>query len=342
MQANRKKQVAVIVIVIMLAILLLELFRDANGLKTRSAMISQQSQTKVNPAQPLPAHGVSSGVSNPAEVQSQRFTAAFLTPISFYGKVVDQYGLPVSEANVKLSSNDKPLGGNPSEYSRNTDANGLFSISGIVGLTLAVEVSKPGYRVMPPVDNKTASSGIFEYGLSSAKGPYQANRNAPTIFTLHKYGQLVALKKVGEKNFKVARDGTPLSIFLDNNHQIVIRCINTELNRPAGQREYDWRLEINVLNGGLIIRKDSFVFEAPESGYQSGEIINMPTSLPIGQWRDSVQRSYFIQFNDNTFARVNLDMQAGGDHFVVWESFLNPTPGSRNLEFDPAKVLKSP
>jgi hypothetical protein len=65
------------------------------------------------------------------------------------------------------------------------------------------------------------------------------------------------------------------------------------------------------------------------------ETVEMPASLSRTQWRSSAERSYFVRFEDQTFARVKLEMQAGGDHFVVWESYYNPKADSRNLELAP-------
>ena len=153
------------------------------------------------------------------------------------------------------------------------------------------------------------------------------------IFRLHKVGATEPLVKIEEKNFRMARDGIPLSIAVDEQgaHQVVLRCWNQELQRPVGQRQYDWKLEVSVPNGGLLARKDAFDFEAPQDGYAPSETIDMPVSLG-SQWRSSVERSYFIRFADGNFARAKLEMHPGGDHFVVWESFYNPKAGSPNLE----------
>ncbi len=248
---------------------------------------------------------------------------------------MDQHGEPVPGADVRLGALDKPWGPS-SQYSRKTDSAGRFSIDGIVGCDLSVEVSKSGYLVLPPADNKITSSGSFNYGLQR---PHQPDADAPVVFTLHKQGQLEPLVKVGERNFRIARDGSPLAIELNeangSAHQVVLRCWNSDLARAAGQRQYDWRLEVSVPGGGLLVRKDAFAFEAPEDGYVESNTIEMPASLPPNEWRGSAERSYFIRFNDGTFARANLRMRAGGDHFVVWESFLNPKLGSRNLESAP-------
>src|SRR3954467_7277950 len=100
------------------------------------------------------------------EAPKRSFITAFNTPIAFYGRVMDQYGDPVPDADVKFSANDKASGGRPSEYAGKTDTGGRFSIEGIVGITLGVEVSKLGYYSIPPAYGKATSSGVFEYGIS--------------------------------------------------------------------------------------------------------------------------------------------------------------------------------
>jgi len=281
-----------------------------------------------------------------AESQKRRFLAAYLTPISFYGKVVDQHGEPVFGADIILAANDKPLGGNATEYTRKSDRTGLFSISEIRGVNLGVEVSKLGYLGIPPDDLKITSSGVFEYGVPSVTGPRLPDQSNPAIFTLHKIGILEPLVKIGEKNFRIRRDGTPLLISLNgkNSHQVVLRCWTKDLGRPEGQNKYDWNFEIAPKDGGIQIRKDGFGFEAPTEGYQPYDTIDMPATLPFGfgGWDSNVNRSYFIRFDDQTFARVNLTMVAGGDHFVVWESYYNPKPNSRNLEYDATKPNPTP
>ncbi len=264
------------------------------------------------------------------------FIAAFSKSISFYGRVVDQDGTPISDADVTLAANDKPFGGRPSQYARKSDVDGLFSIEGIKGLTLAIEVSKPGYRVIPPADNKVTSSGLFEYGLSSIRGPYRSDKNTPTVFTLYRPGAPQILTKVGRKNFIISRDGAPLRISLDRDkaHEVIVRCWNNDRGRPVEQRQYDWRLEVTVVNGGLTPGAGIFDFIAPPDGYRPNEKIEMPASLSPQTWRAIVERSYFLRFDDGTFARAKLTMHAEGDHFLTWESFFNPAHGNRNLEGD--------
>jgi hypothetical protein len=300
-----------------------------------------------SPAQLTTAGSISpvmSGRSNPpATLQNRQFLSAFATPIEFYGKVIDQNGQPVSAASVKFVANDKPTGGRPSQFKTETDNSGNFSLTNVAGLTLAVDVSKPGYRPIPPEYGRVTSSGVFDYGLSSAKGPHRPDRANPIVFRLHKYGPQESLVRIEEKHFRIARDGSPLSIPLDRtpsrNHEVVLRCWNTETQGVAEQKPYDWSFEIIVAGGGLVRRNDELDFQAPESGYTARDQLAMTQNLPANQWQSFAALSYFIRFNDGIFARADIRIRAAGDHFVVWQSYLNPS-GSRNLEYDPAKAIK--
>jgi hypothetical protein len=180
------------------------------------------------------------------------------------------------------------------------------------------------------------SSGVFDYSLSSVHGVHHPNRESPVRFTLIKPGVLEPLDKIVSRDFRMARDGTPLEIVVDREqrHKVILKCWNNELQRPGTQRQYDWRFEIAIVNGGLIpsAGKDTI---APQDGYSPSERIEMPASLPPQQWSASIQRSFFIRFNDGVFSHASIEMHARGDHFVTWESVLNPKAGSRNLEQAP-------
>jgi hypothetical protein len=56
-------------------------------------------------------------------------------------------------------------------------------------------------------------------------------------------------------------------------------------------------------------------------------------------WNDSQSRAYFLTLANGTYARIDFTMAAGGDHFFSITSYLNPKPGHRNLEYDPAKQI---
>src|SRR5205814_8129094 len=93
-----------------------------------------------------------------------------------------------------------------------------------------------------------------------------------------------------------------------------------------------------VPNGGIQVRTDSFNFEAPETGYHDHEEISMAADTP--RWSPQGSGDYFVKLNTNVYARVTLQVLTNGDRFITVVSYLNPEPGSRNLEFDPKKQVR--
>jgi len=88
------------------------------------------------------------------------------------------------------------------------------------------------------------------------------------------------------------------------------------------------------------------LFEAPESGYaQSDEIV---VSSGAENWQPSLNRNYFLKMRDGSYARAEIGAETGVPqtrgifNYVTVDAYLNPKIGSRNLEFDPAKVIQSP
>ena len=78
------------------------------------------------------------------EIEEENSKDEWRTPIVFYGKVVDEKNAPVPKTTVDFSCNDLSANGT-SNYHTTSDAEGLFSISGISGKLLVVNVTKPGY-----------------------------------------------------------------------------------------------------------------------------------------------------------------------------------------------------
>lgn len=257
--------------------------------------------------------------------------SAYSTPIKFYGKVVDQAGIPVQGANVHLSVNDKPFGGGPSEYTRLTDRNGFFTIDA-AGLTMGVEVSKVGYREVSAKDGGQSSRRMFEFGLGGET--FRSGPEKPAVFLLYKVPDPETLIKTGPASFYFGTDGAPLQVGLDEknaSHGIVLRFWSSQLRGVDSPARYDWRLEISVPKGGIVAKDKEFEQEAPEKGYSASVALNMPASNGAS-WSDVVKRGYFIRFDDGVFARVTLTMHATEKRFVTVEGYVNPRQEARNLE----------
>lgn len=264
----------------------------------------------------------------------------FSSPIDFYGRAVDQHGNPVPHADVGYTAADK-FNRSGTNYTGQTDAQGFFQITGIQGAALGVAVRKVGYYFINETD-KTSPSSAATFGYSMGPDSYRRvppTKENPAVFILHKMGETVPLIRV-EQSSRIPKDGTPSTVDLMHGRLSPSGNFRVEAwtEAPAGGRKFTWRCRVTVPGGGLVERKGQFDFEAPEDGY--AESVEIDMSATSEGWSSQQQRDFFVKLPDRRYARVNFTMIAGGNHYFLLESFLNPTSGDRNLEFDPEKAIK--
>ena len=265
------------------------------------------------------------------EREKKIWDTGLATPIQFYGKVEDEKGNPVEAARVHISMHDR-LGGGGADTEQKTDKDGLFSASGH-GLGLGVVVFKDGYYQLPQ------SYGSFGYAQGAGNGAPHPDPSTPAIFILRKMGKTEPLIVV-RHNYPIAKNGTPVEINLATGKAVqasqseikVEAWTNDQGHQVNSNRPYDWRCRITVPGGGLVQRAGEFDFDAPSDGYADSDEIDMPANLGQ-QWRTQDSRNYFVRLANGMYARLEFRMIAGGDHFFKITSYLNPQPGSRNLEY---------
>ena len=163
------------------------------------------------------------------------------------------------------------------------------------------------------------------------------------MFVLRKKAVGEPLITVSSRQFKIAKTGDQQAVDLTTGKKATFGnttpAVQSWVNDSAKDEHnrFDWKCRIEVPGGGLVDR-DPGTFAAPEDGYAPIQEINMTRSM--ADWKDGVERDYFVKLRDNTYARVKFKMMTGGPYnFFVLESYLNPS-GSRNLEHDPAKEIK--
>jgi len=156
----------------------------------------------------------------------------------------------------------------------------------------------------------------------------------PVIFLLRKKGtgeNLIGVKQ----NYRVARDGTPLGIDLatgkattGGSGDFVVQCWTDDQGKASGQK-YDWHCVVTIPGGGVVPTDEEFPFQAPENGYVPTNGIAM---LADGtNWTSDVDLKFYYRLADGRYGRMTFSMIAGGQHFCMIDSVLNPS-GSRNLE----------
>jgi hypothetical protein len=260
---------------------------------------------------------------------------ALATPIIFYGKIIDQHGAAISDATISYGTLDR-FDAPGSKYEGKSDKNGNFSITDIKGAALRVGVRKAGYYAVPG-----KSSNAFAYGIgvdSNLQSP--PTKEEPAIFMLQKMGVADPLIKVSH-TYRISKSGAPIEVDLTSGNKTTHGDIRVETwtqdETPDQRGHYDWRCRVSVPDGCLIQRSGQFDFEAPIEGYRDYDELVM--SQTADDWQAQARREYFFKFNDGRYARIRFEIFAGGDHFFEVEPYVNPKPGSRNLEYDPNKRI---
>ncbi len=268
-----------------------------------------------------------------------RLMRVFVTPITFYGKVVDQHSMPIAAATVETIADDIPLGKGTTRLIQ-SDVDGLFTLSGVLGADLAVVVSKEGFHALTELQsrqfNLPPSHKGFAYALDTGDGIFKPDKANPQVFMLYRPGVREPLLTRPEVEWDLPEGGgsTVVSLHPDRNPQ---HSVKIELSFEQGitwwpQHPYDWRLEVSAVDGAVLQHTDLFPFEAPAEGYVASVVTDFPKKVPENQWKDRTEQSYYIRFNDNTYARIFIECYARENPLITLKSWLNPKTGSRNLE----------
>jgi hypothetical protein len=254
--------------------------------------------------------------------------ATWQSPIDFYGKVVDENSNAIAGAQISFHWVEIPDASGNRDTNSESDAAGLFSLHGQRGPDLSVSISKEGYY---------ATRGGATYGPGNPD--FSPNASNPVVFQLRKKGKgepLIVLKR----NYSLPRDGKPVSIDLStgatmqsDRGNLVIQCLTEDQEKASGGK-YNWRCVITIPRGGVTLTHEEPAFLAPENGYTESTEISMPSSRQ--DWKDEVNLKLYYWLPDGRYGRMNLSIIAGGQHFCIIDSALNPS-GSRNLE--PVEVL---
>jgi hypothetical protein len=258
------------------------------------------------------------------------------TPISFYGKVVDDSGAPVSGAAANLVWNDlSPRGTSRAQLI--SDAGGKFSIAGIHGKGMTVEVSKPGY------ENRVAKNrSDFEYAGFWEPTYHEPDPVNPVVFHLRKKAEAEPMVHYGPTLFSLPSNGAPAYFDLAVNRKTTEGAGNLAVRVSKGakvNKRFDWQLTIEAVNGaGLIDSGEEFLMRAPAEGYETQWTFAQQANDP--QFKSETQARFCVRTREGKFARILVRVFADYNEAPALdlEVFLNPS-GSPNLEFDARKAV---
>jgi hypothetical protein len=265
--------------------------------------------------------------------QSQELPAVFSlhTPIEFYGKVVDESGLPISGVQVQIGRLDASPG-NYTKTTVETDSEGLFSLSGVTGKALDIALEKEGYYY-----SRRTNPTSFEYSNPGADNFHRPNPHAPVIFHLRKKGEGVELitSQYGVRSalsFQAPTNGLPVRVDfasrkIDPRGPLQLETWKGAKEATTGKNNWGFRLTLH--EGGLVAHDDDFPFEAPESGYEQS--FEWYSAADGTNWQGRLRKRFYVKFGSPPrYGRLEIETPALSP-VVYLEYAVNPD-GSRNLE----------
>lgn len=271
-----------------------------------------------------------------ADLMRSAQAAANQTPITIFGRVVDQFGAPVAGAHVTCGiligggwDASSSLG-----YGTTTSATGAFQFLGLHGERAALKMENSGYEF----NWRSYLSWWADYVPDSAN---------PAIFVMYKLQGSEPMIKARVKA-RVPINTGEVHIDLLTGKQstgagdLAVR-FSCDAPAPSDAPVFGWTLEINVPAGGLTAINDRYPNVAPSSGYSAHEAF----AVSAGQrnWVGVFHGYYYFSArNGSLFGRIRLTVGPDANRAftnIEGEVYENPN-GSRNLEYNPGKRIIVP
>ena len=266
-------------------------------------------------------------------------------PINYYGKVVDQDEQPISGVRVRYSIQSlyalPLLPGAKSEYfDVVTDASGFFVIEGHKGSALGIDsLTKEGYKY-------SAKAGRAALYSGNGDRDYKPDATNPEIFTMVKKGAADPLVYY-KVHLSVPCDGTPVRIdTMSGKVESAGDCQITLKREPYniifGGPRFSWSVKMELIGGGLVELMGMGTYRAPQEGYEREFVYGQAADDP--KWGGGLRKVFYIKTREGRYGRFNIDLDADYQPPPAragLEVYLNPTPGLRNLEYDPSMQAPS-
>jgi len=256
---------------------------------------------------------------------------AGMLPIQFYGKVVDQHGVKVTNAKVPFCLSGALLASGKGCGATFTDADGRFSIkSEGGGLTLYMmthpdidfQFPKPNYGGLHSA--RTLQMNFYGYQRTkSSNDPLwtDSSIDKPYIFTAWrqdkyenvKVGSILGFVKPNGSIFTYDFNKNSLERVLSGkqNGHLWVTCARGSI--PNQTEKADWKVTITPINGGIQATEDNYLNFAPESGYQPSLVIEMK--------EDSLEYRYILKNKRYFFTALNG--QVYGSLYVFIKPFID-------------------
>src|ERR1051326_1354834 len=249
------------------------------------------------PAGPVDAPSVSAERGASTGPQPQLPEAGSDLPIVFYGKLVDQAGEPVDEADILGTTVfHRGAARRTAHFSTKSDAEGLFQFEAGMGESLELAPRKEGYALAST--NNTAFYG-------SSKPEEERHHPDPKDPVIIKMWKLQGAEPLAAFDTRLSLSLPQPPVYFDFVTQMLSVTngdIKISLRRPPGiispSEHPDWTVEIEAEEGGGLREISSgdwtTTYWAPTDGYERKQVLLMSASPPH-QWSQDAKELFFVQ-----------------------------------------------
>lgn len=320
---------------------------------TSSVAVAQSTQNDSPPEIVQPhARTPYLGLNDPRWIERRRLreedpTYQWRTPIDFYGQVIDESNHPVAGASVEVA-----WSGTPEKYGGDgvgkrtliSDANGMFTLSGVEGKGITVRVFKDGYHVP-----RKSNMQWFDYAGFWEPTYIEPDRSKPVIFHLVR-------RPIAEPTYHVDLRSLPKPPVWETRIDFLAQPAESptggdivlKLTRPSNpgyQTPFDWQLKIEGLSGAeIFMSEDEFMLRAPDEGYQ--KTIAKEYKQVRGNSIETV-KFYVRNKARKLYAAVSVEVTPYYPNHATKEdtacfivtATVNPND-SPNVEYDPEKDIR--
>jgi hypothetical protein len=264
--------------------------------------------------------------------------------LQFVGRILDQYGIGVSDAQVWLRGGSNSLARGSGTFSVQTDKDGFFVVDNATGSFLDIrEVTKVGYdtSVMITVNDEPPESPHFYSFKESDDAMLWSDytREHPYVITAWRVGKYAKVKTEKDRGLGFVPNGAVYT--LDFTGTDTVRWEGTrdgDIRVSITRNDKEWKVVIEGIDGGVQEASDTYMNLAPESGYQKSLTFSGQAKEDFDHSNGIVttKKIYFISQHGKRYGSASLEMRPYFDEdTVIYTSYTINLEGGRELAVKP-------